>query len=31
MSKIEFNYNQNFTIIQAYLNDKFKDVINKYI
>ena len=31
MAQIEFNYNQNLTIIQANLNDKFKDVINKYI
>ena len=31
MAQIEFNYNQNLTIIQANLNDKFKDVINKYL
>ena len=31
MTQIEFNYNQNLTIIQANLNDKFKDVINKYL
>ena len=31
MAQIEFNYNQNLAIIQANLNDKFKDVINKYL
>ena len=31
MIEIEFNYTQHYTTIQANLNDKFKDVINKYL
>ena len=31
MIKIEFNYKTKITIIQANLEDKFKNIINKYI
>ena len=31
MIQIEFDYNQHYVTIQANLNDKFKDVIDKYI
>jgi len=31
MIEIEFNYNQHYITVQANWNDKFKDVINKYL
>ena len=31
MVKIKFNYNGIYTIIKCKLNDKMKDIINKYI
>ena len=30
MVSVEFNYNQNNIIIQSKLDDKFKDIINKF-
>ena len=31
MAQIEFNFNQAITVIQANLEDKFEEVINKYV
>ena len=31
MVEIEFNFNQSLTNIQANLDEKFQDVINKYL
>ena len=31
MIEIEFEYNQTKTVLQGNLQDKFQDIINKYI